>query len=280
MRTALLTVIYPEALIYIDDFCECINNQTLKDFDIILINDGCSSVILEQSFKVFNTIILEPQLNPIKNREFGIKYAFRNGYEYLIFCDIDDYFAPNRFQTIIDNFLGVDIVVHDLNIVDENRKSLCNNYFSYSINCVTLIDSEFIKEKNMLGLSNTAIRLQHKAIVDFPENIKIGDWYYFTVCLNRGLKVKYIPESLTDYRQHSNNLIGIDDFSLELFKKLVRLKVEHYQFIYAIYPEYATYLNDTMSLLNYDDNAILTIIENNKKRNPHPLWWENIKKHN
>lgn len=277
MKTVVLTVIYPEAIIYFDEYCECIFNQTYKNFDLLLINDGCDLAYVREKFRMFNLKILEPKRNPIKNREYGIKYAFEHEYECLIFCDIDDCFKYTRIQKIIDNIKNADIVAHDLNIVDDSRNTLINDYFSFSINSKTIIDADFIKEKNCLGLSNTAIKLQDKAVVEFPEDVIIGDWYYYTICLRRGLSVKYIAESLTDYRQHSNNLIGIDDFTEELFMKLVKLKINHYLKISDVYPEYVLQLFQTKKLQELSLDDIRKLITKNKKINPHPLWWENVK---
>lgn len=67
--------------------------------------------------------------------------------------------------------------------------------------------------------------------VHYPANLKIVDWYFYTLLLREGLKVKYIPSSLTFYRQHADNLIGIGEFTVDLFKRLSILKLEHYTYL-------------------------------------------------
>lgn len=277
-RVLAFTVIYPQAERYKYDFIDCLGKQTFKDFDVLVVNDGCDSHILSKNFENFHTIILDTNLSPSKNREVGIQYAYNNNYETLIFCDIDDWFLPKRFEISLKRLDKKDIVVNNLNIVGENREYLCERYFSYSINEDTVIDAAFLKNKNLLGLSNTAIKVQNKCIVELPSGLSIGDWYYFAICAERGLSITYCDDALTDYRQHGNNLIGIDNFSIELFRKLIKLKIEHYDYLCKIYPSYESLLEESKELEHITNDVIISLIKKNKEINAHPLWWENIKK--
>ena len=277
-NVVVFTVIYPDALKYVNDFLCCLQSQTFKNFDLLIVNDGCNTSELEMIFCNINNEIINTTDTPAKNRELGIKFAHNKGYEYLIFCDIDDWFKDTRFDRVIEKLINYDIVVNNLNIVGENHEILCRDYFSHSITKNSIIDIQFLKDKNILGLSNSAIRLQEKVLVEIPREITIADWYYFTCCLENGLNVFYIEESLTDYRQHSNNLIGIDDFSPSLFKKLVLLKIKHYEYLCELFPKYKKQLSEVSELTMLSDSEISKLIEKNKLINNHPLWWENVKK--
>lgn len=276
-RVLVFTVIYPQAERYKHDFCDCLKKQTYHDFDLLIVNDRCDRSIISSTFSEFNIIIIDSILSPSKNRELGINYAYDNNYEKMIFCDIDDWFQPLRFERSLKYLETADIVVNNLNIVDENHELLYKNYFSYSINETTKINSEFLDTKNVLGLSNTAINIQEDAIVEFPDKLSIGDWYYYAICAERGLTISYCDEALTDYRQHGNNLIGIDDFSVSLFRKLIILKIEHYEYMSKIYPRYKCFFEITKKMANLSDYQIESLIKKNKEQKPHPLWWENIK---
>ena len=276
-KVLVFTVIYPQADIYINEFLECLKSQTFRDFDLLIVNDGCDDISLSLKFGEFNLKIIDSCLSPAKNRELGIRYAFENNYQKLIFCDIDDWFHPTRFETSLAYLHEADIVVNNLNIVGEDRKLLCANYYSYSINESTNIDLDFLDNKNILGLSNTAINVQEKAVMEFPEKLSIVDWYYFANCVERGLTISYCDIALTDYRQHGNNLIGIDDFSVPLYRKMISLKTEHYEYMSKIYSRYYSLLEKVKILKELSDDQLVSLIDKNKKRNPHPLWWENIK---
>lgn len=276
-KVVAFTVVYPSSEKYFSDFIECLQSQSYKNFDLLIVNDGCKREDLRPFCDFFNAIIEKGVLSPVKNREIGIKKAFECGYEKLIFCDIDDWFSFDRFFLSIEKLKSYDIVVNNLNIVDSKHSILCPDYFSFSITDNTIIDKNFLEDKNLLGLSNSAIRLTNQAIVDMPEDLSIADWFYFTVCAERDLTIGYIKDSLTDYRQHSNNLIGIDDFSIDLFKKMMGLKIKHYAHLSNLFPKYVSYYKSSLKLQSLSDEMISSVIKKNKSINSHPLWWENIK---
>ena len=89
-KVLVFTVIYPQADIYINEFFECLKSQTFRDFDLLIVNDGCDDISLSLKFGEFNLKIIDSYLSPAKNRELGIRYAFENNYQKLIFCDPSD----------------------------------------------------------------------------------------------------------------------------------------------------------------------------------------------
>lgn len=277
-EVVVFSVIYPSAIHYISEFRGCLDRQTFRNFDVLIVNDGCDKDFIINSFTNYRINVISTSTTPAKNREMGLKTAFESGYKYLIFCDIDDWFHPFRFEISMSYLRRYDIVVNNLNIVLDDRTMICKSYFSYTLKDETLIDNDYIANKNIFGLSNTAIRLQTKSLIEIPENLKIVDWYFFSLCLERGLTAIYCDKALTDYRQHSNNLIGVDNFTLDLFKRMLKLKIEHYKYMVKLYPKYQDLLDNTMSLMSYNDNQLHDIIVKNSTINNHPLWWENIKK--
>ena len=72
-----------------------------------------------------------------------------------------------------------------------------------------IIDYEFIKDKNIFGMSNTAIKLKNISKVIFDDNIIPIDWFFFRAILKQGLKALFTNETETFYRQHKNNTVGL-----------------------------------------------------------------------
>lgn len=275
-RIALFTVFYPGAEAYVDDFFKSIKHQTRTDFDLIIVNDGYKDKSLQNLCPEISIVELEGTNRISTNRELGINYIIDKNYEYLLLCDVDDYFSPNRITKSIKFLSDTDIVVNDLNIVDANRKVLFERYFSKSIDENVVLTSEFIRDKNIFGFSNTALRVSKIHKVTFPEDLRIVDWYYFTNLLNEGLNAKFIPEALTEYRQHSGNMIGIATYTIDMFKNLLQLKIKHYSY-FSANPIYKSLMDEMLVIEKMTDDEKESLLANNENRISYPLWWQNVK---
>jgi len=274
-KVAFFSVVFPAIESYLDDYRNSLLTQTFKEFDLVLVNDGFNQEFLLDFFKDFNLVVLSPGETRAKHREVGIRYAKQAGYNYLILGDADDYFSNMRIAISVENLQkeGVDIVVNDLTIVNERKEVITQDYFSRRINKSTILDAEYLVDKNLFGLSNTAIKLTNIHEIRIPSSLKIVDWFLFSYLLESGAKSLFINHSLTYYRQHECNAIGINKMSVEAFKRQLNLKVDHFMHLSEFYPKYEEEYKKSLNLLQLDDSAIETIIS--AKRNiPNPLWWE------
>ena len=111
---------------YLRECLDSLVNQTLKDIEIICINDGStdgSSDILEEYALKDDRIMIINQDNQGQGiaRNKGIEIA--NG-EYLAFVDPDDYIDLNTFEIVYDKFkeTDADIVQYDFVTCRENGK--------------------------------------------------------------------------------------------------------------------------------------------------------------
>lgn len=111
---------------YLDDCINSIVNQTYKDLEIILVNDGSADRSAEicdqwkQKDKRVRVIHKENE-GPSAARNAALEIA--QG-EYLYFVDADDYIAPDlceRVLTCFDHY-DTDIVTFDSYLVNENGK--------------------------------------------------------------------------------------------------------------------------------------------------------------
>ena len=273
------TVVYPQALQYLSDVRDSALLQTRKDFDIVVVNDGCETSQISNILSPLDVTILDSDGGFSSNRLQGINYACGHNYKYILFCDADDTYTPNRYERTLYEFESshADIVVSNLNIVDGNLNIIINDYFSKEISEGQRIDANFIITKNIFGMSNTAIRLEALTeSVKIPET-PIVDWYLYTVLLLKGLKAKYIAESLVNYRQYSLNMIGINNFDVANFRSLAKLKNNHYKLLVENgYIQYQQFLQESESLLYLADDEIENIIKNELIIHPQPLWWQII----
>ena len=277
------TAAYPKALPYLRDVCKSAMEQTRTDFDLVVVNDGCDSSAIEDAFKGLPIILVDGVKGIAANRLLGIEYAKTHGYDYLLFCDADDTFTANRYELTLKEFEDskADIVVCNLNIVDEQLRPMIPDYFNKELPESQWITPEFLMTKNIFGMSNTAIRLS--AITDaisIPD-IPIVDWYLFTLLLQRGLRAKYISDSLVDYRQYSDNMIGINRFDIASFRRLAKHKNTHYKHLVEDgYPQYKSLLEESETLFDLTDDEIESLVAKGLLEHPQPLWWQIITRNN
>lgn len=276
-KVALFTVFYPGAETYVDEFFNSVLNQTYKIFDLIIVNDGYKDDILASLCPNLNIIELRGDATISDNRAIGINYAIDNAYDYLFLCDVDDYMHPARVEHVLESFGNNHIIVNDLDIVGADRKLIVKDYFQKTISTNTILDKDFIKDKNIFGFSNSALKVSSLSKVSFPKDLKVVDWYYFTQLLNEGLKAQFLDESLTEYRQHSENMIGISSFTIDIFKKLIELKKKQYGYMKEVYPVYQKLYDQMIDLSKLPDNELQRIIDKNTDITPYPVWWENVK---
>lgn len=275
------SVVYPQALPYLKDMRESVLSQTRKDFDVIIVNDGCDKERIIAELQGSDITILEAEGGFTANRLQGINYAQNKGYKYFLFCDADDSFTSNRYERTIAEFeeSNADIIVCNLNIANEKCEPFLTSYFSKEIPEDRWIDADFLNDKNILGMSNTAIRLNALTEnIQIPET-PIVDWLLFTVLILKGLKAKYITDSMVNYRQYNTNMIGITRYDAASFKKLARLKNNHYKLLVESgYHQYEKLYKESMALQSLSDEEIERIVKREQNYHPQPLWWQIITK--
>lgn len=266
MNIAFLTTIFPMNEQYLYDFFNSLENQTYKYFDVIVVNDGYKDFekIKTAYNQTLNIIELHYSNTPAKNREHGINYCIDNGYDILIFGDSDDYFEINRVEKSLELLKEYDVVVNDLSLFDESG---CYEvkYLSQRLKNLEIVDFEFIKDKNIFGLSNTAIKLDSLQKVLIPTDLIAVDWYLFSMLLMDGKKAVFTNETISYYRQYQQNTVGFKKLDKVSFKQGVKVKNKHYK---ALNDKYNLFLPELKRLSNIDFNYIKNI--------DNPLWWELI----
>jgi glycosyltransferase involved in cell wall biosynthesis len=196
---------------FLDDFFYSLDNQTYKNFDIIVVNDGYENLFdITAKYKNLSIIELSASGTPAKNRQYGINYCLECGYDMLVFGDSDDYFSHNRIELSLNLLADWDIVVNDLSLfncsgVYEDR------YISNRVKNNTAVASSFIYDKNIFGLSNTAVRLKQLNEVVFDENLVAVDWKFYKDLLRKGYSAIFTNDTITYYRQHGDNTVGLND---------------------------------------------------------------------
>lgn len=277
-KIAFLTTLFPTEQDYVRDFFESLASQTVQYFDVIALNDGYSGFDkVKEKYPTLNIIELPPAGSIAKNRQTQILFCKKNNYDIAIFGDIDDIFSRNRVEKSIRALKHVDIVVNDITSIKAG-KVIDRHLYSHRLCDKQLITLDFIKEKNIFGLSNTAVNLKNIPfeLIQFPNDLIAVDWYFFTLLLLNGAKAQFDAEALTFYRQHDTNTIGIGALTKDKIKLILQVKASHYKNLQAVSSEFSSLLNDIYLMQNIikEEAQLNKLLAHNRNKIKFPLWWE------
>ena len=278
-EVAFFTVVYPGVEPYLGDFFRSIATQTYPHFDLIIGNDGLSSLDLVNYRPDISIIDLEG--TPAEVRDAGFQFLRSEGYKYVVFGDSDDFFSPTRVETSLDLLQKYDVVVNDLDLVEADGRLIQPGYLSQRLNQRVKIGNEFIYDKNVFGLSNTAVRTSLLPSNRIPAELLAVDWFVFANILERGARAIFTTSTRTFYRQHGSNIAGLGDWTLESILRGVLVKALHYKAM------------TTVDLEGYNDIAAkfaklnLRLLEDEGFKNEYidflksktkdfPCWWESV----
>lgn len=208
-KIAFLTVVFPKNEIFLESFFNSLCSQTYKDFDLVIVNDNFKNFNnYKNLYSNLNIIEINSNNSPAKNREKGINYCIERKYDILVFGDSDDYFKINRIEKSLELLKKADVVVNDLSLFDA-KGIYEEKYLSKRLKNLDVVDPKFIEDKNIFGMSNTAVKLESIRKVTFDDKIIAVDWFFFKKILNQGCKAIFTNETESFYRQHKNNTLGL-----------------------------------------------------------------------
>ena len=270
------SVIYPGNLIFLDSFLKSLENQTDKEFTLLLFNDGIESLDFYLNDFELKCKIIQVSGTIINIRTQVFNYLKNSEYTNTIFGDTDDYFPENRVSVNKLLLEENDVVANDLCLVTEQEEKITGYYWKDREELKGVINLSSITKYNFLGLGNTAIRTSvlPKNVV-FDEKTIAVDWLLFTRILMNDVKVCFTSDTFIYYRQHENNTIGRKKITLEEFKKGFAVKLNHY---IALAKENVLFEKEARlyqeSKLKVEKMTPEDINYNLKNKNP--FWWEEI----
>ena len=195
--------------LYLSEQMESIVAQTYANIEIIIVDD-CSTddtIAILESFKVrYPSIKIysnETNLGYVKNFEKGCKLATG---QYIALCDQDDYWQVDKLKNMQAAIGDYPLIYCDSILCDENLKPIGVN-ISDRVTCRDfdncLQQAIFCRIYGHATLIKTSF-LQ-KAI-PFLAIIPHDWWLCYMATFYGGMK--YLPQPLASYRQHSANIFG------------------------------------------------------------------------
>lgn len=201
---------------FISKSIESIINQSYKDIEIIVIDDGSIDNTAE-IVKGFNRVkyYFQNNMGPAAARNNGIRLSQGN---FIAFQDADDVSLPNRIERqreFFREYPDIDIVYNSVNIIDDQDKILStlrsegiyNN--TYDFLAMTLFRQVIPCPPSIM------VRRKCFETVKYPEQFVNAEDYLFTIELAKKFKFKYLDEILYLYRRHQGNLTNKHNKQLE-----------------------------------------------------------------
>ena len=186
-------------------------NQTKKELEFILVNDGStdSSEDIIKSYKDKRIKYFKNKNQGIgKTRNFGIDKATG---KYLMFLDSDDYLDINACEKLYNKAIKEksDLVVFDFYRVEETLKEVTINNFKSS----SLKENPNLLLDINLGPCNKLIKreLIDKNNTRFNEELKYEDTPFVTEIIKNANKISKLNEYLHYYVIHSNSETTVRD---------------------------------------------------------------------
>ena len=220
---------------YIAKCLDSLVNQTLKDIEIIVVNDGSpdnSQKIVDKYVKKYPQMIksyIKENGGQGSARNFGIKKAHG---EYIGYVDSDDYVREDMFEKLYNKAKedNLDIAICGNYIVDEDYKVINTELNNYVIN-----DN---KENAFFGKLAVWNKIYKKELVDNLE-FRSKVWYEdldFTVnVLTKAKRVGYVDLPLYYYLLREGSTMNNSNVirNLEIFEAFDQIKnnKKYYDFI-------------------------------------------------
>ncbi|SDD76934.1 Glycosyltransferase involved in cell wall bisynthesis [Sporomusa acidovorans] len=199
---------------YIDECITSMLNQTYTNLEIIVVDD----VSTDKSFKKLqkfarkhkNIKVIQHSQNsgsPDLARQEIIDSA--KGQYFMLF-DSDDFFADNaaieKLVRKAKEDVCIDYVYCDLSIVNEQSIKI-NEWQFQQYNAEQIVLETFRRGGSgiltMKGLFKTKFFKDNN--IPYLSNGTAGDTLTSLLCMQKGMKIKYLSEPLIAYRQHQNN---------------------------------------------------------------------------
>lgn len=208
---------------YLHKCVDSIINQTYKDLEIILVDDGspdnCPKICDEYAQKDNRIKVIHKENGGLSSaRNVGMKMA--KG-DYIAFVDSDDYIEEHMYEKLLDALKGsnADFCMCGDRTVNENGEEIIRNNFSAKTYFIDEIIENFVLPLKTAAW-NKLYKREYIGENIFPEGRIHGEDLVFQLSLLTGKTTMcVIPDVCYNYVKHSNS-ITTSGFSARSFDEV------------------------------------------------------------
>lgn len=218
---------------YLPEQLDSIINQTEQDWHLYVRDDGSSDntlqVLADYAAKDARITITDnggQNLGVIRSFE-SLLQQWGND-EYIMFCDQDDVWLPNKAALTLEHMKAqeaqagkdIPIVVHtDLLVVDEDMQEMAPSFWRYS----NIVPEILNHNVHYLGICNSITgcammmnQAARKVVLPFAKQAFMHDqWIGISVLQHHGI-LHAVYEPTMKYRQHHSNVVGAEEYHFTL----------------------------------------------------------------
>lgn len=184
---------------YLDEAIQSVLNQTFKDFELIIVNDGST----DNTEKIIKKYLPNPHITFALQRteNTGLPATLNEGFhwatgDYYTWTSADNRYRYDAFHKLYDAIqkTGADVVYSGETFVDDN-----GNYLQDS----PAADPKWLIYYNVVHASF----LYRKTRQSYDTSLPLAeDWAFWLEGATRGWKFAAIPDNLYVYRHHLGSL--------------------------------------------------------------------------
>jgi len=225
----IVTVVMPvyNAALYLKEAVDSILNQTLKDFELLIINDGSTDNSLQiiQSYddKRIRLVNNEVNCGIIKTRNKGL--ALSTG-KYIAMMDADDISLPTRLEKqvkYLEQNKDAAVLATKLVLMNENGEE--QGYWPEDFRTTTVSQiNKTLPISNCIGQPTVMMRADTVKSIGYNNAfLHNEDWGLWLNIISNGFVIAKLNEVLLKYRIHSTSTtVNANTKGVE--KKIIRFK--------------------------------------------------------
>ena len=266
---------------FIEDCIDSIINQTLKDIEILIINDGSK----DNTLNIIESIAKsDSRIKILNQKNSGVSAARNNGIsksrgKYITFVDADDYIDKTMYEKMYKKAeeFNSDIVICNVNDVLNGNKKVSLSLNEGIIDIRKLTESEFLSNEYFkLGTAvwhkifkSNLIKENKIKFINYSE-VASEDTLFNYEAMLKAKRLYCIEEALYDYKINENSLTKSKSAKENMIKRcmntvnimsdfLSKNKIEGENFI-----DYITYW-EFINALSYVDELKVKLLVNSIK---------------
>jgi len=204
---------------YIDQSINSVLNQTYKNIELIVVNDGSTdgTELKLAKYSDLGNVILHSQENRKLPAALNKGFEFATG-DYYTWTSADNIMMPNQVELLL-NYLETNLakafVYSNYQLIDENgepfrervRGYQSDHDLSYVILPNTVTEENFHdSENNFIGASFLYRREAAAIVGDYAEDLYAGEDYDYFLRLHNLFRFGHITDCLYKYRVHRNTI--------------------------------------------------------------------------